>query len=125
MKGRSNMDKMVLKSCRIYYNYDYEGEIIISNEKSSLTPVKKPIGERAEVSFTVVKMVDLYEHYKTAPKVNKIAIIGLCGNKITILRKDLEEFIINRLVYKIGEKIDSKKVDNKTVFEIANLLKIK
>lgn len=52
-------------SCRIHHNGGFDGNIYITNKDST----SKPVGEKAEISYTTEKLIDFFQsHRKSKPE---------------------------------------------------------
>jgi hypothetical protein len=125
-KAGIKMHTTELKSCRIHHNGDYSGEIHITNEDST----SKSIGPKSTVTTTFKKLVDIYIGWarKTDSKRRNIIIVGeqlLPGDSpnITILKKDLYDFMSIVLMRRIISKVENMSL--RDIDRLATFLKIK
>lgn len=125
------MHTTALDSCRIHHNGDFGGEIIITNSDST----SKPVGPLRTIKFTVRKLVNLQRRLERSSHMEVFAHHGkvtLKGNpnpeydeELTILQKDVEDFLAIRLMDKIEEKMGSTSISYETITYIARGLGIK
>ena len=132
------MHTSAFKSCRIHHDGDYENEIIITNMDST----SEAIGTPSDIRFTVRKLINFQRNLERSnfkencewitgkrarPNNYTVTIKGLkgsdCGKEITILQKDIEDFLALRLMSKIEEKLEG--APYSSVVKIAQELRIK
>ena len=111
------MHTSAFESCRIHHDGDFENEIIITNMDST----SKAIGIPSDIKITVRELVNFQRRLEKSPGVT-VSIRGLKDHEITILQKDIENFLAIRLISKIEEKINN--VSYATLVHIARELGI-
>jgi len=86
------MHTAVYKSCRIHYNSDYSGDIIITNRDTTSVPVNK-------ISTIFCRRVDLISELFDAGIRKDTTIIiksikRCCDKEIEVLYSDIKSFVV-------------------------------
>lgn len=85
------MHTAIYKSCRIHYNSDYSGDIIITNRDSTSVPV----GEKATIFCRRVDIIS--KLFDAGIRKNTTVIIQsikrCCNKEIEVLYSDIKSFV--------------------------------
>ena len=108
------MHTFICSSCRIHHNSDYSGEIVITNNKTSINST----------------MEDLFSKFckcnKETIKSNTMQIKDTTDDNFIIVQfANINYFFKTILMIKINKKIDSDNCSFDTIKQIADILKIK
>jgi len=125
------MHTTALKSCRIHHHGDYDGYVFITNMDSTSDWIEP----KATIKYTVRKLVNFQRRLEKIyfmeawPGKGEVILKGLkedgYDKKITILAKDIEDFLAIRLMDKIEEKLEDRNISYSGIVKIAQELGIK
>lgn len=124
------MHTTALESCRIHHNGNFEGEIVITNMDSTSDWIEPKVA----IKYTVRKLVNfqrrLEKYFMEARSAkSKVSLRGQkedgYGKRITILEKDIEDFLAIRLMSKIEEKLEKGDFPYSSIVKIAEEMGIK
>jgi hypothetical protein len=117
------MHTSFFKSCVINHNGAYDGDIYISNKGSC----EVKLGNLAEIKTTTKDLILLYKNTEKKPKTQTVPGTHKESEDrdITILFKDIEDYVACVLLDKIQEKMDDGDLKMDKMLKIAEILKIK
>ena len=105
-------------SCNIIHNGDYSGEIYVRNENNS-----ERTGKVAEIRTTTKALILSYKNTETKPKT--LILIGTgkesTDREMTVLFKDIEDFVKDILLDKIQSKLEGR-LSMEKILKVSDIL---